>query len=105
MIISLFKGGRKKRDNPDSYRAITLTPVVTKLLERILLTRIELFDNIRPKIHHLQGGFQKNFGCLMTSFMLRELVFHAKENSSKLYVCFLDVKNAFDCVWHDVLFL
>ena len=104
VIISLFKGGRKKRDNPDSYRAITLTPVVTKLLERILLTRIELFDNIRPQIHHLQGGFQKNFGCLMTSFMLRELVFHAKENSSKLYVCFLDVKKAFDCVWHDGLF-
>ena len=57
VIISLFKGGQKKRDNLDSYRAITLTPVVTKLLERILLTRIELFDNIRPQIHHLQGGF------------------------------------------------
>ena len=38
VIISLFKGGRKKRDNPDSYRAITLTPVVTKLLEMISFT-------------------------------------------------------------------
>ena len=40
----------------------------------------------------------------MTSFLLRESIFYAKENGSKLYVCFLDVKKAFDCVWHDGLF-
>ena len=40
----------------------------------------------------------------MTSFLLRESIFYAKENGSKLYVCFLDVKKTFDCVWHDGLF-
>ena len=29
---------------------------------------------------------------------------YAKENNSKLYVCFLDAKNAFAKVWHDSLF-
>lgn len=52
----------------------------------------------------MQGGFQKNVGCLMTSFLLRESIFYAKENGSKLHVCFLDVKKAFDCVWHEGLF-
>ena len=36
--------------------------------------------------------------------MLREIVFHAKENVIKLYVCFLDIKQAFGCDWHDGLF-
>ena len=57
MIATLFKGGNKIRDNPDNYRAVTLSSVVLKLLERLLLTRIELFDSIRPPLHPLQGGF------------------------------------------------
>ena len=40
----------------------------------------------------------------MTSFMLRESINFANENGSLLYVCFLDVKKAFDCVWHNGLF-
>ena len=52
----LFKGGNKRKDNPDNYKAITLSSCLLKLLERILLTRI---DNIQPQIHPLQGGFQK----------------------------------------------
>ena len=104
VIITLYKGGNKRKDDPDSYRAITLSSVLLKLLERIILTRIQLFDNLNPPIHALQGGLQKNIGCLITSFMLRESIFYASENGSKVYVCFLDVKKAFDCVWHEGLF-
>ena len=104
VIITLYKGGNKRKDDPDSYRAITLSSVLLKLLERIVLTRIQLFDNLTPQIHALQGGFQKNIGCLVTSFMLRESISYAAENGSKVYVCFLDVKKAFDCVWHEGLF-
>ena len=55
-IITLYKGGNKSKDNPDSYRAITLSSVLLKLLERILLTRIQLFDTVSPPIHAMQGG-------------------------------------------------
>ena len=30
-IVTLFKGGNKRRDNPDNYRAIILSSVVLKL--------------------------------------------------------------------------
>ena len=59
VIITLFKGGNKRKDNPDNYRAITLSSVILKIFERILLTCIQLFDDLRPPIHPLQGGFQK----------------------------------------------
>ena len=91
VIITLFKGGNKWKDNPDNYRAMTLSSVVLKLLERILLTRIELFDDIRPPIHSLQGGFKKQQGCLMSSFLVREAIQYAHEKGSKVYACFLDV--------------
>ena len=44
-------------------------------------------------------------GCTMASFLLHESVYYVKENGSKLYVCFLDAKKAFDNVWHDRLIL
>ena len=35
-IITLYKGGNKRKDDPDSYRAITLSSLLLKLLERVL---------------------------------------------------------------------
>ena len=40
VIITLFKGGNKRKDDPDNYRAITFSSVVLKLFDRILLTRV-----------------------------------------------------------------
>ncbi|KAH3752590.1 hypothetical protein DPMN_187211 [Dreissena polymorpha] len=56
------------------------------------------------EINIQQGGFQEGLGYLMTSFMLRESVYFAREHGSKLYVCYLDGRQAFDKVWHDGLF-
>ena len=41
----------------------------------------------------------------MTSVMLRECILYARENGSKLYVCYLDVQKAFDRISHSGLFL
>ena len=62
-------------------------------------------NSMPQPLNPLQGGFQKNVGCTTTSFVLQESINYAKENHSKIYVCFLDVKQAFDYVWHDGLFL
>ena len=83
LIITLHKGNRKRKDDPDNYRAITLSSTLLKLYERILLNRIESMFTLDDL-----GGFQKQRGCLFTSFLLRESVAFAKENNSKLYVCF-----------------
>ena len=100
-IITLHKGGNKSKRDPNNYRAITLSSVLLKLYERVILTRIEQSGQV--KIHDLQGGFQKNSNCLMTSFLVRESSCYAREYNSKLYIAFLDVRKAFDTVWHDAL--
>ena len=47
-----------------------------------------------------QGGFQEHLGCTVTYFVLRECIYFTHEQHSKLYMCFLDGKQAFDRVWH-----
>ncbi len=58
-MITLFKGGRKVKHDPNNYRAITLSSVVLKLYERILLNRMD--NQIKPKLNKLQGGFRKSW--------------------------------------------
>ena len=99
-IIVLHKGGNKSYSDPNNYRAITLSSVVLKLYESVILSRMK---QSRYIINDLQGGFREGMGCLMTSFLFRECNNYAIENNSKLYTCFLDVRQAFDRVWHDAL--
>ncbi len=103
LIVTLHKGGNKRKDDPNNYRAITLSSCILKLYERLILEKITSQSD-SSRLSNLQGGFQKGMGCIMTSFLLRESILYAKENHSKLYVCFLDVQKAFDTVWHDGLF-
>ena len=102
VIVTLYKGGGKRKDDPKSYRAITLSSCLLKLYERCLLESLQ--NKLHDYIHPLQGGFRKHMGCNMTSFLLRECIAHSNENGSALYACFLDAKQAFDRVWHDGLF-
>ena len=39
VIITLHKGGKKRKDDPNNYKAITLTLTILKLYEHILLLR------------------------------------------------------------------
>ena len=96
VIITLHKGGNKRKDVPDNYRAITLTSAVLKLYEAVLLHRCK--HAILDTIDHQQGGFQEGLSCLMTSFILRESIYYAREFGSKVYACFLDGRKAFDVV-------
>ena len=103
IIITLHKGGRKSKSDPNNYRAITLTSCILKLFERILLQQVEA--SLNTPLNMLQGGFRAGLSCNMSSLMLKECISFTKENHSKLFVCFLDVQKAFDCVWHNGLFV
>ena len=98
IIITLHKGGRKSKTDPNSYRAITLSSAILKLFERVLPEKAQ--NSITKQLYWLQGRFRPNIGCNMSSVMLRECILYAKENRSKLFVCYLDIEKAFDRVWH-----
>ena len=103
IIITLHKGGRKSKKDPNNYRAITLTSSVLKLFEQLIIDR--LYDSLVKPFNSMQGGFRPSTGCNMSSLMLKEYVAFAKENHSKLFAYFLDIHKAFDKVWHNGLFV
>jgi hypothetical protein len=92
----------KTKKDPDSYRAISLCSSILKLYEQVI-SHIVDSNSAMLSINQLQGDFQKNMSCTMTSFLVRKSIYFAQEHNSELYSCFLDVRQCFDRVSHSVL--
>jgi hypothetical protein len=107
LMITLLKPGKKIKSQPDNYRGITLLPVVYKLFEKVTLTRMvqylkdENFEFPDP----LQCAYQKLLSSLNATFSIQETIKYNQERGSKMFMCLMDNRKAFDIVWHDGLFV
>ena len=106
-IPSIFKSGiitpvYKRHDKPledlNSYRRITVSSIVGKLFEKVLLKKI--LPTLREKQNELQRGFTKDVAPTNAAFLLTEAIVEAKDKYEPVYTCFVDASEAFDVVWH-----
>ena len=85
----------------DDFRGITISPVISKILEKCIIENFEMCLKSSDK----QFGFKKKIGCGHTIFCLRSIVDIFSENGSTVNICSLDVSKAFDKVNHSILFI
>ena len=81
-----------------------LFPTLCKIYEMILLNKLEKYAAQMGFFSELQFGFQEDVGCTEASFTIIETINHMLERASKIFSCFLDVREAFDTVWIDGFF-
>ncbi len=101
-VTAIPKGADKDLQNPSNYRGISLLSNVAKLFEKLLLARM-MTDGI--SINPLQGGFRAGYSSIHSAFIFQVAVQTLRDLDKKAYVAFLDVKKAFDTVWHEGLFV
>lgn len=100
-IIPIFKSGNQK--DIRNYRPIALMSNYAKVLEKIMLRRLNKFFEDNNIITETQFGFRKNHSC---EHVLLKLLFDLQSNLNKknLICCiFLDLKKAFDTLDHNIL--
>ena len=102
LIVPIPKGRNVDLFDPSNFRGITLLSVIGKVLEKFLLSRLSTQTAL---IHPLQGGFKPRMGCMHTAFVLQQAIRSLRAQKKKAYVAFLDVRKAFDTVWHNGLLL
>ena len=90
-----------KANNKDNYRGVTLFTTLCKSYDMGLLNRLESYDDQKGLFSDMQFGFKKGVGCTQASFTILETINHMLGRGSKVFVCFLDVRKAFDTVWID----
>ena len=102
VIVPILKIKTGSKIDPDNYRGITLSSVMSKLFERVLLIK---YGHLL-KTSQLQFGFTPNVGTAECSYVIQETIDHYLSNGNDLmYTCALDLskasaRNALDRVSH-----
>ena len=104
--ISIHKMG-KPLDSPASFRPISLTSCVSKLFERIILSRLLFFLESNSILSPRQAGFRPGRSTIDQIMFLSQSIsdgFNKPRPGSRTILSTTDFSKAFDSVWHPALF-
>ena len=88
---------------PSDYRPITITPVLSKVFERLLAKRLNNFAEKKNLFPNLQFGFRKGLGTCDALLTITNFVQKALDCGSEVRMVGLDFSAAFDRVNHKAL--
>ena len=103
IITPLYKGGGKDPLDTHSYRGIMLTSVLAKVLESLILTRLQCHFSEKGIPHLNQTAYRKGVSCAEAIFSTLEVLSIYSQRCEKVYMCFYDLQKAFDSVHYSVL--
>ena len=92
-----------KKGDPHSinnYRPISSTPILMKVLERIMYNKISKFLKENNIIIKQQSGFRANRQTKDNLIFITQKAHEAILKGNKLCAILFDIKGAFDKVWH-----
>lgn len=101
VIKPIFKSGDPQLKS--NYRPISILPLLSKILEKLIYNRLILHLSLNDIIHENQFGFQKNKGTHLPLLILQDKVTSAFEMGEYAVGIFLDLRKAFDTVDIEIL--
>ncbi|RXF69280.1 reverse transcriptase family protein, partial [Desulfovibrio sp. DS-1] len=104
-VIGIHKPG-KPANKPSSYRPISLLSTLSKLYERVILSRLRDFAISKHLLPDEQFGFRARHSCVQQVHRITEHIlshFAHRPRPIGTAALFLDVAKAFDKVWHNGL--
>ena len=100
-VCPLFKC--KDRTDPNNYRPISLLMTLSKLLEKIIYTRVYNFLIETKQIYNSQYGFRSGHNCEHAVSELISAVLKGLQQKEYTLGVFLDLSKAFDTLDHQIL--
>ena len=98
MLVPVYK--KDQRSNPANYRPISLTSLVSKVMEHCVLSQIHKHLNANNIITPLQRGFRAGFSCETQLIMALHDWATTLNNHGQVDAIMLDFRKAFDKVSH-----
>lgn len=95
----------KDHTKAESYRPISLLPTVSKLFEKLLMSKLSPIIAERRCIPDHQFGFRRQHSTIQQTHRLVQVIRNAFEKKLFCSALFIDVSQAFDKVWHEGLIM
>ena len=102
-VVPLFKN--KSREETTNYRPISLLLTISKILEKVMYTRVYSFLSDTNQLYGSQYGFRKKHGCDHAVGELVANISKGIEQGKLTAGIFLDLSKAFDSLEHSTIFL
>ena len=87
----------------DKFRPISLTPTISKIMERIVNNRLKIMVEHKKIIPSFQKGFRKHMSTFDNLNILKNVIVRTFKEKKIMIACFLDIKKAYDTVNRDKL--
>ena len=100
-VVPVFKSGRK--DLMDNYRPISLLSCYSKIIEKIVCSRLTSFLDTNNLITNSQYGFRKKHSTLHPLIHFQNFISTALDKKQHAVAIFCDLRKAFDTVDHRIL--
>lgn len=100
IVIPLLKNKLKDPSASDNYRPIAIATSFSKVIELVMLDRMKNFLSTQDN----QFGFKKDHSTDMCILLLKDVIGYYRSLQSPVFICFLDIKKAYDRVNHFNLF-
>ena len=104
IVIPAIKPG-KNPAQANSYRPISLTSTLCKIMERLVTDRLTYYLEKEKLITNLQSGFRKNRNTMDHILRLQNDINYQKHFKGYTLAVFLDFKSAFDMLWQKGLLI
>ena len=101
-VVPLFKSGNAMIFS--NYRPVSVLPVFSKILERLMYSRLLSFVTKYEILYSYQFGFRSNHSPNLALLLLVDKISDALEKGDYVLGLFLDFSKAFDTVNHQILF-
>ena len=98
-ITPVFKKGY--RGSKENYRPVSILPVISKILEKLLCKEITIF--IDPLLSKYQCGFRKGFSAQHCLLAMLEKWKNAVDKGKVFGALLTDLSKAFDCLPHELI--
>ena len=99
VLVPIIKNKAGTLADKNNYRSTGISSVCSKILERIILDRIERYVVITDN----QVGFKRCHSTETSIFLLKEILQYFKRNDTTSFLCFMDASKAFDRINHGKL--